>query len=166
MTEYIEYVQKGARILVTSLSGFIGQTYRKEYKDRWWNEVLYALEDQRDLPYSGEYGDLVDSLDLANCLRLINRRWNEVFDYHLDRNCRTWANELMGVRNTISHRGQGDLDQPYAERALDTMALLCQEIDPESAAEIRELYKEVRAKAEGGKVRVAAPFSGLAQPAS
>lgn len=31
MTEYIEYVQKGPRILETSLSGCIGQTFRKEY---------------------------------------------------------------------------------------------------------------------------------------
>lgn len=167
MAEYIEYVQKGSRILVTSLSGYIGQTFRKEYGDRWWNEVLYALNEPRDLPYSGGYGELVDSLDLANCLKLINRKWFDVFDYYnLNKSCKSWANELMGVRNTISHRGQGDLDQPYAERALDTMALLCQEIDPEGAAEIRELYKEVRAKAEGGKVRVVAPFSGLAQPAS
>jgi len=167
MTENLEYVQKGQRILVTSLSGFIGQTFRREYKDRWWNEVLDALNDPYELPYSGEYGDLVDSLDLANCLRLINKRWFEVFDrYNLNYSCRAWTNELMGVRNIIAHRGQADLDQAYAERALDTMALLCQEIDPEGAAEIRELYKVVRAKAEGGKVRVAAPFSGLAQPAS
>ena len=166
MIEYLDYVQKGSRVLVRSLSGYIGQTFRREYKDRWWNEVLYALDDQRDLPYSGEYGELIDSLDLANCLRLINRKWAEVFDYHLDRNCRTWANELMGVRNKISHWGQSDLDQPYAERALDTMALLCREIDPEGAEEIRGLYKEVRAKAEDGKTVVAAPFSGLAQPAS
>ncbi len=166
MTEKLEYVQKGQRILLTSLSGFIGQTFRREYKDRWWNEVLDALNAPYDLPYSGEYGDLVDSLDLANCLRLINKRWFEVFDrYNLNLSCRAWANELMGVRNITAHRGQTDLDQAYAERALDTMALLCKEIDPEGATEIRELYKQVRAKAEGTKI-VTAPFSGLAQPAS
>lgn len=166
MTENLEYVQKGQRILVTSLSGFIGQTFRREYKDRWWNEVLDALNDPYELPYSGEYGDLVDSLDLANCLRLINKRWFEVFDrYNLNYSCRAWANELMGVRNIIAHRGQADLDQAYAERALDTMALLCKEFDPEGAAEIRELYKQVRAQADGMKI-VAVPFSGLAQPSS
>ena len=75
----MEYVQKGQRTLVRSLSEFIGQTFCKEYRDRWWNEVLFALNDPYDLPYSGEYGDLVDSLDMANCLRLINRKWNDVF---------------------------------------------------------------------------------------
>ncbi len=166
MIENLEYVQKGFRILLESLSGYIGQTFRKEYKDRWWNEVLLLLDDQqRDLPYSGDYAELVDSLDIANCLRLITRNWRDMYTYLLDRNCLNYANELMGVRNTTSHMGQRDLDQPVAERALDTMALLCKEIDPEGAAEIRKLYKQVRAKADGMKI-VAAPFSGLAQPAS
>lgn len=30
-----------------------------------------------------------------------------------------------------------------------TMALLCKEIDPEGTEEIRDIYKEVRARAEG-----------------
>lgn len=48
-----------------------------------------------------------------------------------------------------------------AERALDTMALLCKEIDPDGAEELREIYRQVRAKAEGNRP---AAFSDLAQP--
>ena len=48
MQENFEYVQRGFRILVFSMSGYIGQELRKVYKDNWWDEVLNALSDQRD----------------------------------------------------------------------------------------------------------------------
>ena len=165
MQENYELVQKGFRILLTSTSGYIGQELNRVYGDDWWNEVLDTLNDQRDLPYTGEYGELIDSLDVANCIRLIDRKWNDVFRYILPLNCRTWAKELMGVRNIVAHIGQQDLEQPMAERALDTMALLCNEIDTDGAEEIREVYKVVRARADGN---LGSPVSstGLAQPES
>lgn len=163
MQENFELVQRGFRILVGAMSGYIGQEISRVYRNNWWNEVLNALYDQRDLPANGSYGDLVDSLDIANCIRLIDRKWNDVFRNELPMNCRTWARELMGVRNIVAHIGQQDLEQPMAERALDTMALLCKEMDPDSAEEIREIYRLVRAKAEGNQI---AAFSGLAQPES
>ena len=52
-----------------------------------------------------------------------------------------------------------------AERALDTMALLCKEIDPDGTEEIRDIYKEVRARARDGSASET-PQVGLAQPAS
>lgn len=121
MQENFDYVQRGFRILVQSMSGYIGRELSKIYKDRWWNEVLYTLSDQHELPVSGSYGELLDSLDIANCLRLLDREWQNVFKELLDLNCRTWAKELMGVRNIVSHIGQQDLDQTLAERALDTI---------------------------------------------
>lgn len=167
MQENYELVQKGFRILVSSMSGYIGQELNRAYKSSWWNEVLSTLYDQRDLPYSGTYGEVLDSLDIANCIRLLDRKWNDVFRNLLPQDCRTWAKELMGVRNIVSHIGQQDLEQPMAERALDTMALLCKEIDEEGAEEIREIYKEVRARADGdGVKKVFVPFAGLAQPES
>lgn len=165
MQENYEYVQKGFRILVASMSGFIGQEMNRYYKSEWWNEVLNTLSDQRDLPHTGSYGELVDSLDIANCIRLIDRKWNDIFRNVLPLNCRAWAKELMGVRNIVSHVGQQDLEQPMAERALDTMALLCKEIDSEGTEAIRELYKKVRTKAEDG-LSGKYMYSGLAQPAS
>ncbi|MBQ1959409.1 MAG: hypothetical protein II354_03180 [Firmicutes bacterium] len=161
MQENYELVQRGFRILLGSMSGFIGQEINRVYRNNWWNEVLYALNDQRDLPSDGNYADLVDSLDIANCIRLIDRKWNDVFRNVLPMNCRTWARELMGVRNIVAHIGQQDLEQLMAERALDTMALLCNAFDPEGAEEIREVYHIVRAKAGGNQT---VQYSGLAQP--
>ena len=163
MQENYLLVQKGFRILVVSASGFIGRELNKTYKSKWWDVVLSTLYDQYDLPLYGDYAELVDSLDIANCIRLINRQWNDVFRNVLPKNCRTYANELMGVRNLVSHLGQQDLDQPTAERALVSMFLLCKEIDPDGANEIREIYQEVRARAEDA-VRPTIIVRGAEQP--
>lgn len=167
MTENYELVQKGFRILLSSLSGFIGQKMCLEYKNNWWEQVLGVLDDQRDLPYYGEYNELIDSLDIANCIRIIDRQWTNVFRNHLSQNCRSWAKELMGIRNMVAHIGQSDLDQPLAERALNTMYLLCKECDEEAAEEINEIYKEARSRASDISLNpVTKTFTGLAQPAS
>lgn len=165
MQENYELVQRGFRILVGSMSSYIGQKLHRKYKDKWWDQVCLFLNDQRDLLYYGEYGELVDSLDVANCLRIITRMWRDVFSEFLPRNCLSWANELMGVRNSVSHIGQQDIDQPMAERALDTMALLCAEIDPDGSEEIREIYKEVRSRANDA-VRPTMIVRGAEQPES
>ena len=163
MQSNFEYVQKGFRILVTTMSGYIGQTLHRKYGKAWWEQVRQSLYTHiSDLPLYGGYGELVDSLDIANCIRIFDRRWNEDFSALLPRNCRTWANELMGIRNEIAHLGQKDYEQNKAERALDTMALLCSELDTESAKEIRDLYWEVRSQAEETKI----VYEGVEQPAS
>ena len=149
MQENYELVQKGFRIFHPIIAGYIGLELNRKYHSRWWDEVLYALSDQRDLPESGTYDQLIDSLDIANCLRLIDRKWNEVFRDKLSLNCRTWAKELMGVRNTVAHIGQQDMSQADAERALDTMMRLCKSFDEEGADEIQEIYTQVRKLAGG-----------------
>ena len=151
MKDNFDYVQRGFRILVSAMSGFIGKMLNRTYGKGWWEQVRQTLYDQgSDLPLSGSYGELVDSLDVANCIRLLDRRWKDDFRTVLPRSCRAWANELMGVRNEVAHLGQRDLEQPTAERALDTMARLCSEIDSESAKDIRELYREVRSRKDRG----------------
>lgn len=162
MQENYLLVQRGFRVLVASMSEYIGMTMNRRYGDNWWNEVLNTLWDQRDLPAGGEYGELIDSLDIANCIRLLDRKWNDLYRDALDRNCRTWAKELMGVRNIAAHIGQQDMEQHMSERALDTMVLLCQELDEEGAIELRALYREIRDRAHSRPDAQA--FSGLAQP--
>ena len=66
----------------------------------------------------------------------------------------------MGVRNVVSHLGQQDIEQPMAERALNTMELLCKEIDTDGANELHEIYKVVRARAK----EPSAGYVGAAQP--
>lgn len=145
MQENYEYAQKGLRILHPLLAGFVGMEMNNAYKAKWWDEVLYILNDHaEELPSYGDYAELVDSLDIANCIRVILREWKDIFKYELDKDAQTLLNELMGIRNTIAHIGQQDLSQLDTERYLDTMARLCEKIDREGAQQIRELYNEIR----------------------
>ena len=145
MAENLEYVQRGFRILHPLMAGYIAQEMSREYKDKWWQEVLASIGEQGwDLPKSGEWGDLVDSLDILNCLRIIDRQWNQLFKRLLTIDHRTWAKELMGVRNKASHHGMQDFNKDDAERALDTMARLCDGFDITGAEEIRTVLRELR----------------------
>lgn len=145
MTENLEYVQKGFRILHPAMAKYLAREMSDEYGDEWRSQALNSLDVQtQDLPSSDGDGDLFDSLDVANCLRLIDRQWGALFRKRLTRNRRSWANELMGVRNDVSHLGTKDYPQEDAERALDTMARLCDDLDKEKANEIRALLRELR----------------------
>lgn len=156
MQENYELVQKGFRILHPLMAGYIGQELNREYHDGWWQEVLNTLGDKaRDLPDNGDYAELVDSMDIATCLRLIDWKWNEIFKAKLSLDYRTWAKELMGVRNETAHIGQQDLNSRYAERALDTMALLSEGFgNVDCTEEIRALYRTVRYGSADGSVKV------------
>lgn len=156
MQDNYEIVQKGFRILHPLMTAYIGREMNRVYHDGWWQQVLMTLSDQsRDLPDHGDYAELMDSLDIANCLRLIDREWGNVFRTKLSIDYRTWSKELMGVRNNTAHIGQQDFDSSYAERALDTMALLSEAFeDPEGTEELRALYRTARYGTAEGSVSV------------
>ena len=166
MQENYELVQKGFRVLLSPLSGFIGQKMRTEYGKNWWEQVRYSLPNSYDLPLNGDYASLVDSLDIANCCNLISGQWKNVFKAEMSQNCYALVNELRTVRNIVSHIGQQDLDQPTAERALDTMALIAKEIDQDAEKEIRELYRIVRSRAIDQKPEKVTVYVGPEQPAT
>ena len=144
MFENYELVQKGLDTLHPALAGFVGQQMSKAYKGKWWDEVLNALSDWWYPPLDGTYEELVDSLDLPNCLKLIARRWNDVFQHSLSRLCLGWAKQLLTVRNSVAHKTATDMDCRLAEHALDTMALFCREIDEETEAELEKLLDTLR----------------------
>lgn len=166
MPRNVEMVQKGISILHPRIAEYVCLEIFHTYGDNWWQEVKSALSDQlSDLPSGGEYGSLVDSLDFANCLRLFDRRWNEVFRKKLSKDYRTWANELMGVRNKVAHIGGTDFDEDYAWRALDTMSRLCDGLDaPQESEELRSLARELRYGSAQGSMSAAPVNSAPAEP--
>lgn len=168
MQENVELVQKGFRLLVATMSGYICRELKRLNRDGWWRDVLNTLyQQQRDLPADGTDEELMCSLDIANCIRLLTLKWHDVFSARLKQDCRTYANELMGVRNVVSHLGQKDLEQRDAERALDTMARLCSEMDTDTAEEIMELYNEMRGQVNGQPAQEPIViYRGVEQPAS
>ncbi len=162
MLENSTKVQQGFRILLPMFSGYVAREMKLAYKDNWWKQVLFLLNDQvDDLPVDGDWADLVGSLDIANCIRLLDRGWNDVFRRKLSIDYRTWSKELMGVRNRLSHLGADDFSDDDTWRALDTMARLCTAFDDEAAEEIRAILREARYGSSSGSTMVSA---SAAQP--
>ena len=59
MQENYVLVQQGFRILLSAMSGYIGQTMSKKYSTGWWREVLYSVPNPGDLPSTGNYSSLL-----------------------------------------------------------------------------------------------------------
>ena len=143
-------VQEGFNKLHPVLAAYLGQELCQFCgNDYWWRYVREKLKEQialhpGDLPLKGTYSELVDSLDMANCLRLVDYSWGDLFRKKLSIDFRTWSKELMGVRNKLAHIGSGDFDENYTWRALDTMALLCDVFDNKTAEKLREMQRKLR----------------------
>ena len=101
-------VSQGFRILLSGLAPYIARELSNEYGSDWWADgvmdILYD-EQKRNLPYTGEWGELVDSLDIARALLLFDIHWHRIFRKKLSLDYRTWAKELIGVRNKLAHLG-------------------------------------------------------------
>ena len=150
-------VSKGFRVLLNGLAPYIARELEVEFGKDWWDiAVLDKLYDEqkRDLPISGDWAVKVDSLDIARCLLLFDLYWTQVFRKKLSIDHRTWAKELVGVRNKLAHIGGNDFNDDDTWRALDTMSRLCEQIDPDGAEEIRELLRELRYGSAAGSTKV------------
>lgn len=151
------HIHKGFRTLLEVMAPYMAREFQISFGEEWWKvavmDVLY--EDQRrDLPVTGEWATLVDSLDIQQCLRLFDLKWNDVFRKKLSIDHRTWAKELMGVRNRLAHLGGEDFSDDDTWRALDTMSRLCDQIDSESAEEIRTLLRTLRYGSAAGSTAI------------
>lgn len=168
MQENYGLVQSGFRILLPAMSKYIGREMKNRYRGGWWDDIQYTLKYPPELPDKGTDEELLSSLDAAACLKLLKWKWMDVFQYSLKNwSCKIWADELIGVRNVVSHIGARDIDQPFAERALNTMYLLCNEINRGEAARIQEIYKEARSRAaDSYRPPETVVYEGAAQPES
>lgn len=158
---------KGFDILLKSLVPYEVRELIREYGQDWWQ--LGVLDDlhenqRRDLPASGSFNELTDSLDVMAALRILDFQWGKVFRKNLPKDCRTWAIELKGTRNKWAHRGAQDISDNDTWRALDTMSRLCEQIDPDGAAEINALLREARYGSAEGSVAATSNTGAAAQP--
>ena len=151
------HVSQGFRILLGSLAPYVARELGNEFGKEWWNTAVLGTlfdEQKRDLPSSGDWEKLVDSLDIARCLLLFDLHWQRVFRKKLSIDHRTWAKELVGVRNKLAHLGGVDFSGNDTWRALDTMSRLCEQIDPDGAEEIRSLLRTLRYGSANGSTAV------------
>lgn len=150
-------ISKGFRTLLEGMAPYVARELQIEFGKNWWEEAVIdtLYEDQkRDLPLSGTWAEVVDSLDIGRCLLLFDIHWGRVFRKKLSVDHRTWAKELYGFRNKNAHLGGEDFSDDDTWRALDTMARLSEQIDPEGAEEIRAILREHRYGSEEGSTTV------------
>ena len=147
MQQNHERVSRGFRSLLSAFAPYVCALLKMRYGDDWWTEAVMdrLWEDQkRDMPAGGPENRLVASLDIQRCLILFDLHWNEVFRKRLSIDHRTWAKELMGVRNRLAHIGAQDFSDDDTWRALDTMSRLCEQLDAEKTEEIRTILRVAR----------------------
>ena len=130
-----------------TLGAFIMREMIRNYKDGWWDEGVLAhlYEDQRRDVAADSADDTarIDSLDVLLMLRLIVQSWKDVFRPVMDRRSQSWVRELIDTRNAWAHRTGDGFSDEETTRALDTMALLMDQIDPETAVAIRDYRRSV-----------------------
>ena len=124
------------------LGVFIMREMIRNYRDLWWDEGVlgHLYEDQRrDVAGSGVTDDTerINSLDILLMLRLVRQAWKDVFRPVMDRRSQSWASELIDTRNAWAHSTGDGFTDDETVRALDTMALFMDQIDPETAVAIR-----------------------------
>jgi len=101
-------ISQGFRTLLEVFAPYISRELENEFGVDWWDTAVIETlreEQKRDLPLSGDRTTLVESLDNAKCLLLFDLHWQRVFRKKLSIDHRTWAKELVGVRNTLTPLG-------------------------------------------------------------
>lgn len=146
MTNY-QLITEGFQILRASMAPYIARSLIRVYgDDDWWRrgvwDRLYDYQ-RRNIPETGTFGELVDSLDVAICLLLLDINWRNLFNDQLSRECLTWIKELRNARNNWAHFGGQQPSARDAWRTLDTMSRLCCEIDQDAVVEIESLINGV-----------------------
>ena len=150
-------ISQGFRSLLGAMAPYIARELKYAIGANWWEMgVINRLYDdqKRDLPVSGSDEEKIDSLDIARCLLLFDLHWNEIFRKKLSFDHRTWAKELIGVRNRLAHIGGQDFSEDDTWRALDTMSRLCEQLDAERTEEIRALLRSFRYGSSQGSTTV------------
>lgn len=164
-----ELLTKGFDRLLEMLAPYVVRELIQSYgADFWRAGVMDKLYDdqKRDLPAGGKPSELARSLDIAKCLLLVEINWREVFGKKLPRDCKNYVIELKGKRNEWAHKGIEDTTDSNAFRALDTMSRLAEQIDPEAAADINTLLRQVRyGSAEGSTAVTSNTQAEAAAPA-
>jgi predicted AAA+ superfamily ATPase len=153
-----DYVNKGFRHTLNALAPYLMRELKAEYGDKWWEYGVldkFSYDQMSNLPTEGDDEELIQSLDVLKCLQLIDRQWNEIFKKKLSNSHRSWANELIAVRNKWAHIGQKDFSETETRRALDTMSFLVDQIDDGEKEQIDNLLRTaVYGSAEGSKKAV------------
>ena len=121
-----QYVFEGMEVLPEALVPFVEKRLESALSGHWQVRVAEKLRVQ-----AGPNGDI--AWDQAALLNAMDRYWADAFKTVLGRAERSIVNELVAVRNKLSHNETFTYDD--AERALDSMRRLLEAIGAGAPAE-------------------------------
>ena len=154
-----EYISAGFAILIKTVVPYVEQELKNTYGNDWWYSGVYSklFDDQKQyFPATGNDEELRQKLDISLTLRTIDLNWGEVFRVQLPKSCRSWVNELINTRNAWAHQNIEGIKDQDVTRALDTMALVCGQIDNKAEIKLQEIARKVRyGSSEGSTVGTA-----------
>ena len=121
-----QIVFDGMEVLPEALTPFVEKRLESALVGHWQVQVAEESRPRRDA--SGNI-----AWDQSGLLHAMNRHWGDAFGAVLGRAERAIVNELLDVRNRLSHNKTFSYDD--AERALDSMRRLTEAIGASDAAE-------------------------------
>ena len=121
-----QYVFEGMEVLPEALVPFVEKRLENALTGHWQVRVAEKLR-----LHAGPNGDI--AWDQAALLNAMDRFWTDAFKTVLGRTERSIVNELVAVRNKLSHNETFTYDD--AERALDSMRRLMEAIGAGAPAE-------------------------------
>ena len=122
-----QYVFEGMELLPEALAPFVEKRLENSLKGHWQPKVAEKL------PGLKANDDGTFLWDQAALLNAMDRFWMDAFKSVLGRAERSIVNELVDVRNKLSHNDNFTYDD--AERALDSMRRLMEAISAGDTAE-------------------------------
>ena len=114
-----QYVFEGMEVLPAALTPFVEKRLESALTGHWQVRIAEELR-----LHAGSNGDI--AWDQAALLNAMDRFWSDAFKTVLGRAERSIVNELVAVRNKLSHNETFTYDD--AERALDSMRRLMEAI--------------------------------------
>ena len=121
-----QFVFDGMELMPPALVPFVEKRLSSSLTGHWQVEVR-----NRYSRLKVEGGNV--KWDQQSLLQVMNTFWMDAFKSVLGRSERAWVNELVEVRNRLSHDER--FSYPDAERALDTMARLLEAVSASESAQ-------------------------------
>ncbi len=126
--------------LTPILTSFLNETLPK-ICGNWWDEcVVNKLSNHQRSEMEIRNFKVLESLDLAALLRIINNNWREIsYIKKMPVEVRNYTNEILNIRNKYAHLGNAEPNKEDEFRDLDTIYRFISAIDKSN-----ELIEEIK----------------------
>ncbi|MDR2436609.1 MAG: DUF499 domain-containing protein [Endomicrobium sp.] len=151
MVDISKLVKQGFDLLLNVLVPYTVSELKISFNDFWWEKGVFTelTDDQKkNIITASTYDEVISTLDIKQCLSIIQQNWNIVFSKKLSEQHKNWVNELITLTNKFTQVGMSDFNEVSAYNALDTMAQLSDQLDTKATQEINSLKNKLRSSNE------------------